>query len=99
MVETTDIRSWKIIYPTDTGREAHACVSSKPHQTRKVCIWIPKRRAQEARISEASPLRRNVQQREVFTSSQRHETRVSTTECMTHKVCISQVLLDKHDNQ
>jgi len=53
----------KIIYPADTGREAHVCISSEPHQTREVCFWIPKCRAQEARVSEVSPPRRNIQQR------------------------------------
>jgi len=78
----------KIIYPADTGREAHACVSSKLYQTREVCVWIPKRKAKEARISEALAPRRNAQESEVRVSSNRYETRVSTTECGTHKVCV-----------
>ena len=85
--------------PADIEREAQACISSEPHQTREVCVWIPKRRAQEARISEALPHRCDVQQREVHVPSQRHETRISTTERGTHKVCVSQVSLDKCDNQ
>ena len=69
----------KIIYLADTGHEAHVCISSEPHQTREVCFWIPKCRAQEARVSEVSPPRRNIQQREVRVSSHRHEARVFTT--------------------
>ena len=37
----------KIICLADTRCEAHACVSSEPDQTREVCVWIPKCRAQE----------------------------------------------------
>ena len=69
----------------------------EPHQAGEVCVGIPKHRVQEARVFEASPPRRSVQQREVRVSSQRHETRVSKTERGTHKVHISQVSLDKHD--
>ena len=89
----------KIIYPADIGHEARACIFSEPHQTHEVCFWKPKLRAQESRISEASPHRPDVQQREVHISSHRHETRVSTTEHETHKVCVSQVSPDKCDNQ
>jgi len=43
--------------------------------------------------------RRDDQQLEVRISFQRHETRVFTTECETHEVCVSQVSLDKRNNQ
>ena len=79
----------KIICPVDTGREAHSCIASELHQTREVCVWIPKCKAQEDRDSEASPHnRRNAQQHELCVSSSRHETRISTIEHGTHKVCV-----------
>ena len=62
-------------------------------------MWRPNREAQKACISEASPLKRDVQQREVRASSQRHETRVSTTKHGTQKVRVSQVSLTKCRNQ
>ena len=89
----------KTICSTYTGREAQARVPSELRQTHEVCVWIPKRRAEEVRVSETLPHRCDIQQREVRVSSHRHETRVSTTECGTHEVCVSQVSLDKHDNQ
>ena len=73
--------------------------SSELHQTREVCVWRPKRKAQKACISEASPLKRDIQQREVCASSQRHKTHLSTTEHGTQKVHISQVSLARCDNQ
>jgi len=39
------------------------------YQTHKVFIWIPKHRAQEARISQTLPHGRDVQQREIRVSS------------------------------
>jgi len=66
---------------------------------REVRVWIPKRRAHEARVSEALPHRRDVQQCKVRVSSQRYETRVSTPEHGTREVRVSQMSLDKHDNQ
>ena len=53
--------SGKTICLIDTGREAQARVPSELHQTREVCIWIPKRRAEEARVFEILPHRRDVQ--------------------------------------
>ena len=85
--------------PADIEREAQACVSSKLRQTREVCVWIPKREAQQACVSETSLPKRNVQQREGYASSQRHETRVSTTKRGIEKVRVSQSSLTKRDNQ
>jgi len=89
----------KIICPTDIGREAQARVPSKLHQTREVCVWEPKCRAEETRISETLPRRRDVQQHEVRVFSQRHEICVSTSERKAHAVLISQLSPGKHDNQ
>ena len=66
---------------------------------REVCVWRPKREAQEACISEASPLKCDVQQREVRVSSQRHETYVSKIERGTQRVYVSQMSLVECDNQ
>jgi len=87
------------IYPADTEREAYACVTSELRQTREVRIWRPKREAQEACASEASPLKCDIQQPEVYVSSQRHELHVFTTEHGTHGVHVSQVLLVGRNNQ
>ena len=84
---------------TDTEHKAHACIPSEMHKTCEVCIWRPKREAQEACIFEALPLKHNVQQREVCVSSQKHETCVSTTERGTQRVRIFQVSLDERGNQ
>ena len=89
----------KTLCPADIEHEAHACISSESHQTREVSVWIPKRRAQKAHVSEVSPPRRNVQQHEVCAFSQRHKFRISMTKRGTHKVRVSQVLLDKCDIQ
>ena len=89
----------KIICPVNIKREAPACVSSQQHQMCEVRVLIPKCRAYEARISEALPHRRDVQQHEVRISSQRHEIRISTSEWGTHEVHIFQVSPDKCDNQ
>ena len=83
----------------DIKREAQARVSSELRHTREVHVWRPKREAQKACVSETSPLKCNVQQREVRAFSQRHETRVSTTERGIQKLRVSQVSLDKRDNQ
>ena len=76
----------KAICPVETGCEVQPRVSSEQHQTREVCVWIPKRRAHEARVFEALPRRRNVQQREVRLTSQRYETRVFMSKREAHKV-------------
>ena len=89
----------KSICPADTRDEVQPCVSSEQYQTREVWVWIPKRRAYEARIFEALPRRCNVQQHDVCVSSQRYETRVSTLERGTHEVHVSQMSPDKCDNQ
>ena len=39
----------KAIYPADTGHEVQPRISSEQYQMREVCVWIPKRRAHEAR--------------------------------------------------
>ena len=56
----------------------------------EVCVWRPKCEAQESCVSGASPLKRDVQQREVRVSSQKHETRVSRAEHVTKKVLLAQ---------
>ena len=89
----------KTICPVDTGREAQASVSFELHQTREVCVWIPKCRAHEARISKALSHRRDIQQREVRVSFQRHKTCAFMPERGTHEVRVSQVSPDKRDNQ
>ena len=81
--------SEKTICSIDTRCGAQACIPSKLHQTRKVCVWVPKLRAEEAHVSETLPHRGDVQQREVCVSSQRHEIRVSTLEREAHEVCVS----------
>ena len=87
------------ICQADTEREAQARVSSEFHYTRDVRVWRPEREAQKAYVSEASLPKRDIQRREVHTSPQRHETRVSITKCGTQKVRISQVSLARRDNQ
>jgi len=79
----------KTICPVDIGWEAQACVSFELHQMCEVCIWILKHKAHEARVFEALPCRRDVQQYEVRVSSQRHETCVSTLERGTQEVRVS----------
>jgi len=87
------------ICPTDIERKAHACVPFEICKTREVCVWRPKHEAQEACDSEASPLKCDVQQCKVRVSSQRHETRVSMTECGTQRIRVSQMSLAECDNQ
>ena len=65
----------------------------------EIRVWRPKREAQKACVSEASLPKRDVQQREVRASPQRHETRVSTTKRGIQKVRMSQPSLTKCDNQ
>jgi len=84
-------KAGKSICLTDTRHEVQARIPSGLCQTREVCVWIPKYKAGEARISETLPHIRDDQQCEVRVSSQRHETHVSTTERETHEVCVSQV--------
>jgi len=77
------------IYLAVTKYKAHACVSSKLRQMHEACVWRPKREAQKACVSEASPLKRDIQKHEVCTSSQRHKTRFFTTEHGNYKVRVS----------
>jgi len=81
----------KTICLVDTGRESQARIPSELYQTREVCVWILKHRAKEVSISKTLSHRRNVQQREVRVSSQRYETRVSTSEHEAYEVRISQL--------
>ena len=83
----------------DTEREAQGRVSPEPRQTREVRVWRPKREAYQACVSEAPLPKRDFQQREVCTSPQRHEIRVSTATRGTQKAYVSQASLAKCDNQ
>ena len=88
----------KAICPIYTGREVQPSVSSERHQTREVCVWIPKDRAHEAHVSKALSCRRDVQQCEVCVFSQRYETCVSMSKREAHEVRVSQMSPGKRDN-
>ena len=48
-------KAGKAICLADTGGEVQPHISSKQHQAREVCVWIPKHRPGEPRISETLP--------------------------------------------